>query len=129
MPYRRKDSPYWWVKYTDASGKRTYRSTGTTDQREAKALEAKWRLEAYQMRQWGVEPEHSFDELLVRYLKAVWNEVRSPERMGCAVKRLKPFFTGKILERLRRSDISAYIEKRKADGVGPATINRELDLL
>lgn len=129
MPYRRKDSPYWWVKYTDASSKRTYRSTGTTDQREAKALEAKWRLEAYQMKQWDVQPEHSFDELLVRYIKAIWDEVRSPERMGYAVQRLKPFFTGKTMERLRRSDVSAYIEKRKADGVGPATINRELDLL
>src|SRR5213594_1006287 len=62
MAYRRKDSPYWWVKYTDASGKRTDRSTGTTDRREAQALEAKWRLEAHQMRQWGVQPEHTFDE-------------------------------------------------------------------
>ncbi len=34
--YRRKDSPYWWVKYTDASGKRTDRSTGTTDRRKHK---------------------------------------------------------------------------------------------
>lgn len=55
--------------------------------------------------------------------------MRSPERVGYAVKRLQPFFTGKVLERLRRADISAYIEKRKHEGVGPATINRELDML
>ena len=36
--------------------------------------------------------------------------------------------TGKTMKQLRCSDVSAYIEKRKADGVGPATINRELDL-
>ena len=129
MSYRRKDSPYWWVKYTDASGKRTDRSTGTTDRREAKALEAKWRLEAHQMKQWGVQPEHSFDELLVGYIKATRDEMRSPERVKYVVQRLMPFFTGRAMEGLRRSDISAYIEKRKADGVGPATINRELDLL
>ncbi len=81
------------------------------------------------MKQWGVQPEHSFDGLLVRYIKAIWDEVRSPERMKYAVQRLMPFFTGRMMERLRRSDVSAYIEKRKADGVGPATINRELDLL
>ena len=81
------------------------------------------------MKQWGVEPEHSFDDLLVRYIKAIWNEIRSPERMKYAVQRLMPYFTGRVMERLRRSDVSAYIEKRKADGVGPATINRELDLL
>jgi len=77
MPYRRKDSPYWWVKYTDASGKGTYRSTGTTSRREAQALEAKWRLEAHQMRHWGVQPEHTFDELMVAYLKATSDTMRS----------------------------------------------------
>jgi len=129
MPYRRKDSPYWWVKYTDAAGKPTYRTTGTTDRREAEALEAKWRLEAYRQKQWGIQPEHSFEELMVRYISATSDEMRSPERVGYAVKRLQPFFEGRMMERLRRSDISVYIEQRKASGVGPATINRELDTL
>jgi len=111
MAYRRKDSPYWWVKYTDASGKRTDRSTGTTDRREAQALEAKWRLEAHQMRQWGVQPEHTFDELMVAYLKATSDTMRDPERATYAIQRLRPFFTGRVMERLRRSDVSAYIEK------------------
>ncbi len=129
MPYRRKNSPYWWVKYTDASGKPTYRSTGTSDRKEADALEAKWRLETYRLKQWGIQPEHTFDELMVRYIESTRDEMRSPERVGYAVKRLQPIFTGKIMERLRRSDISVYIEKRKADKVRPATINRELDML
>lgn len=130
MPYRRKDSPYWWVKYTRAPGEKpTYRSTGTTDRREAEALEAKWRLEAYQQRQWGIQPEHTFEEMMVRYITATRDEMRSPERVGYAIKRLQTFFEGKTMERLRRSDISAYIEQRKASGVGPATINRELDTL
>ena len=38
-------------------------------------------------------------------------------------------FSGRVIERLRRADVSAYIEKRKAEGVGPYTVNRELDLL
>lgn len=129
MPYRRKDSPYWWIKYTDASGKPAYESTGTTDRKEAEALEAKRRLEVHQQKKWGIQPEHTFDELMVRYIQATRDEMRSPERVGYAVKRLQPFFTGKVLERLRRADISGYIEKRKREGVGPATINRELDML
>jgi hypothetical protein len=130
MPYRRRDSPFWWVKFTRARGEEpTYRSTGTTDRKEAEALEAKWRLEAYQEEKWGIQPEHSFEELMVRYINATRDEMRSPERVGYAVKRLQPFFEGKLVERLRRSDISAYIEQRKASGVGPATINRELDTL
>ena len=129
MPYRRKDSPFWWVKYTDASGKPTYRSTGTNDRKEAEALEAKWRLEVYQQKQWGVQPEHTFDEMMVAYINAKRNEMRSPERVAYAVKRLQPFFAGHVMERLKRADISGYIEKRKAENVGPATINRELDVL
>jgi hypothetical protein len=42
MPYKRDDSPVWWVSFTDPSGKRIRRSTGTTDRKEAEALEAKW---------------------------------------------------------------------------------------
>lgn len=129
MPYRRKDSPYWWVKYTDASGKPTYRSTGTTDSGEAKALEAKWRLEAYQQRQWGVQPEHTFDEMMIVFINAKRDEWRSLERVKYGVQRLQPHFSGIPAEKIRRSNVAGYIEKRKSDGVAARTINRELDLL
>lgn len=129
MAYRRKDSPYWWIKYTDASGKTAYESAGTADRKEAEAFEAKRRLEVHQQRKWGIQPEHTFDELMVRYLEATNDEVRSPERTAFAVKRLQPYFTGMVLERLKRAGISGYIEVRKRAGVGPATINRELDML
>lgn len=129
MPYRRKDSPFWWVKFTDASGKQTYRSTRTDDSKEAEALEAKWRLEAYQEQQWGVQPEHTFDEMMIAFINAKRDEWRSLERVKYAGQRLQPHFTGKPVERIRRSDVATYIGKRKADGVAARTINRELDLL
>ena len=42
------------------------------------------------MKHWGIQPEHPFDELLmVRYLKATSDELRSPERAkyGWAIHR------------------------------------------
>ncbi len=129
MPYQREDSPVWWVSYTNASGKRVRRTTGTTDRKEAEALEAKWKLEAYQSRQWDKQPSRTFDELMLNYLKATQGEKRSPERDLNSTKRLKPFFTGRELATLKRSDVRAYIDKRKADGVQPGTINREIGLL
>jgi hypothetical protein len=42
MPYKRDDSPVWWVSFTEPSGKRIRRSIGTTDRKEAEALEWKW---------------------------------------------------------------------------------------
>lgn len=129
MPYQREDSPVWWVSYTNASGKRVRRTTGTTDRKEAEALEAKWKLEAHQLRQWDKQPSRTFDELMLAYLQATQGEKRDPERDLISVKRLKPFFTGRDLGTLKRSDVRAYIEKRKADGVQPGTINREIGLL
>lgn len=128
MPYQRKDSPVWWVSYTDASGKRVRRSTGTTDHREADALKSKWKLEAYQSKNWDQQPSRTFDELMLAYLNAT-NDKRSHDRDLNSTKRLKPFFTGRELGSLKRPDIRAYIEKRKVEGAKPATINREIGLL
>ena len=65
---------------------------------------------------------------MVRYLKATSDELRSPERAKYAIQWLMTSFSGRMIE-LRRADISAYIEMRKAAGVGPYTVSRELDLL
>lgn len=129
MPYRRKDSPIWWVSFTDASGKRVRRATGTEDRREAEALEAKWKLEAHHVRHWDVQPERSFDELMLNYLKSAQGEKRRPERDIYTLRKLKPYFTGKNLNTLKRADVRGYIDQRKSEGVQNATINRELGLL
>lgn len=127
MPYRRDDSPIWWVSYTDASGRRIRRTTGTSNKREAQALEAKWKHEAHQVSQWGMEPSHTFEDLMLAYLPAVEGEINLAP-VGFAIKRLKGMFAGRVLEKIKRADISAYIAKRKGDGISNATINRELDV-
>lgn len=81
------------------------------------------------MKHWGRKPTHTFEQLMVAHYNAVSGDLRSPERILSAIRRLKPFFEGKVVEELRRSDIALYIEKRKADGISNATINRELDVL
>jgi len=53
MPYRRKDSPVWWASLSGPSDQRIRRTTGTSDRKEALALEAKWKLEAYRLHRWG----------------------------------------------------------------------------
>ena len=93
MPYKRKDSPLWWVSFTDPSGKRVRRSTGTTDRKEAAALEAKWKLEAFKAQQWNEQPDHSFDEMMLGYLKTVSQEKRSARRELDAARHLYAYFT------------------------------------
>lgn len=129
MPYRRKDSPFWWVSFTDASGKKSQRSTGTTERREADAIEAKCKLEVHRVKTWGEEPSRYFDEMMMRYLQSKQGENRSLERDISTVKRLKSYFGGRDVNRLERCDVMAYIQTRKDQGVKAGTINRELGML
>lgn len=69
MLFKRTASPFWYVRYRDASGNRVKRSTGATDRQEAAELEAKWRLEARQERLWGTQPAYTLDEMMLRYLR------------------------------------------------------------
>ena len=128
MPYKRKDSPIWWVSYTDASGKRVRRSTETTDRKEAEALKAKWKLEAYKVKQWDATPDVSFEDLMVAYLNATKLK-RSHERDLHSTKRLREVFAGRSMHQLKGSDIESYKIHRCAQGAEPATINKELGLL
>jgi integrase len=129
MVYRRQDSPLYWGSFTDASGARIRRSTGTANRREAEALEAKWKLEAHQAKQWGAEPSRTYDELMLAYINVTKGVKRSAKRDATSLRNLTPFFTGRDLLTLKRSDIREYVQNRLADGVSNATINRELCLL
>ncbi|MDP7569929.1 MAG: hypothetical protein QF677_08450, partial [Arenicellales bacterium] len=97
MPYKRKTSLYWWSSFIDADGKRVRRSLGTTDRKEAEVLEAKWKSEAFQRQAWDVEPDHTFEELMLGYLNASASDKRSAKTDRQRTKSLKRFFAGKVV--------------------------------
>ena len=129
MPYKRKDSPIWWVSYANQSGQRVRRSTGTTDRKEADALEAKWKLETYRQQQWEEQPPRPFDELMLGYLTATAEEKRSADKDRMRTRHLRRHFGGRVMNTLQPIDVREYIASRKGDGVRNATINREIALL
>lgn len=126
MPYRRKDSPIWWVSFTDASGRRVRRSTGTAERKEAEALESKWRLEAYREKQWGEQPVKTFDDVILAYLE---NSRHQTPRTLATAKHLYDAFSGFQMEKLTVQDVRGYIRRREREGVKPSTINKELGML
>lgn len=125
MPHKRKDSPFWWISFTDASGERVRESSGTADRREAKALEAKRRLDAHQQKVWGAEPARYFDDLMLRYLTETEGK-KSHDRDLSSAKRLYPHFSGKIIQEIAADDVSNYKQARRKDGVKDGTIIKEL---
>jgi integrase len=127
--YKRGDSPYWWVSYVDENGKRIRKSTGTASQKEAKALLAKWRIEAHRIKRWGDCPIRTFDELMLRYIKATEKIKRDPTRDRCSLKHLYPVFSGQDLNRFTQVDVRRYVSARKEAGAAASTINKEVGLL
>lgn len=128
MPYKRENSAVWYASYTDAGGNRVRRSTQTTNRKEAEALEAKWKLEAYRTRQWDEQPERTFDELMLRYLEEVSVKKRSAERDRYSVKQLYSVFSGVSLDQVTADMVSGYKAKRSGEGVTDSTIAKELRL-
>ena len=127
--FKKPNSKYWYADFTDASGRRVKRSTRTVERKEAQALLAKWKLEAHRQVMWGDEPPRLYDDLMLRYLQGPSTEKRAPERDRHAAKKLMPFFQGKVLNELGAAEIQAYIDRRRGQGVAPATVNKELNLL
>jgi len=134
--FARQDSPFWWASFTDGRGKPARRSTGVRREEDpsglkAKSIRAQWILEVEQERQQGPRPKvqgHTFDELMLAYLGQVTPTKRSPDRDKWSAKQLFPIFTGRLLETLGVADARSYTAKRTEDGVGPATINKEVGL-
>ncbi len=112
MLFKRAGSPCWYVSFSDAGGRRVKRTTGTTDRREAKELEGKWRLDSRQERLWGIQPRRTFDQMMLRYLQETQDSKRSAERDAWTVKRLQPYFSGRVLNDLKRSDVRGYVALR-----------------
>ena len=67
--FKRKDSPYWWVKITPRSGPAIQRSTGTADKVAAQEYHDKLKASLWEQERLGVKPKHSWREAVVRWLE------------------------------------------------------------
>lgn len=129
--FERPDSPYYWVSFIDASGQRVRSSTGirksAEGRKEAEALLARWRLEAHQERQWGREPERTFDELMVGWLQEN-SRNRNAANDISTTRTLRKFFTGVVLNTMGAAKVNQYITTRREAGISDSRIRRELAL-
>ena len=119
MPYKRKDSPHWWISWTDSAGKQSCRSSGTTDHRKARRLEAEVRARAQQEAA-GVA-SWTFDQVALAYL-----ESKPTHRAAWAVRALSQRFSGRAIADITPQELADY---KTARGVSMGTLKRELGVL
>lgn len=127
--YQRPDSKQYWASFIDGRGKRTRRSTGTANRKEAEALLAKWKLEAHQEKHWDAPVPVTFEEVMVAFLQATATVKRSHRDDKLHTRQWKTSLEGWDMRTLTPRDIRAHVNRRLEDGVSNATINRELSLL
>jgi integrase len=125
MPYRKKNSPNWWISYTDATGLRVRCSSGTTEHALAKALEQRYRAHSFSARRKANGVGVSFDTILAEYLN---QPGRLHKRSRSTARALAAFFGGHSIFDISRAAISGYIDHRRNLGIADSTIKRELTL-
>jgi integrase len=127
--YRRKDSPYWWVKLPPIRGESRplQQSTGTTDKRQAQQVHSQLEVARWNQDRLGVKPRHTWEEAVVRWLleskhKATHNDDKAKLRW------LDPYLGGKDLNDIDRTLIDRIkFDREKLATAG--TTNRYLALI
>lgn len=126
--YRRPNSRFWWIATTLPNGQRLRQSAGTEDREAAEALLAKIKLEAYRERHFGIKPERSWQEAVVRYL-AVKSMLRSFGDVQRICRMLDPYLGSLTLSQINGDVIWSVIQGELKKGNKPATVNRYLALI
>ena len=124
------DGKIWYASYTDASGRRVRRTTGTKLKTEAVSLRNKWVTEIWNQTVRGIQPDQSFEQVMILYLRATAKVKRSSKTDVQRVKALYDFFPdGLLMNTLCSQDVRNYIADRQAKGIANKSINKELSLL
>ena len=126
--YRRKKSRFWWIATTLPNGKRIRQSSGTEIRKDAEALLAKIRLEAFREHHFDIKPQRSWQEAVVRYLLIKAN-LRSIKDVRRICYKLDPYLGRLMLEQITGDVIWSIIQGELGKGNKPATVNRYLALI
>ena len=65
--FKRKGSPYWWVRFIH-NGKRIQKSSGTGDRQQAQEYHDKLKSSLWDQERLGIKPSRTWNEAVVRYL-------------------------------------------------------------
>lgn len=120
----------WWMSFT-YEGRQVRKSTETSDKRLAEAILGKVKVQIVEGKYFDKPKEDpkTFLELMERYLREHASRRTHYRRYVNMVNNLKAFFGDPKLHQVTPKMIVAFKNKRYADGVMPATINRELAML
>ena len=127
--YRRKDSPYWWVKLSPIRGESgpLQVSTGTTEKRKASEFHDKLKAQRWEQEKLGVKPRRTWEDAALKFLDETTHK-RSQSKDKGILRWLDPLFGGKYLDEIDRQIIDHVKASRLEVGTA-STANRYLALI
>ena len=126
--YRRRKSRFWWIAATLPNGQRVRQSAGTEDRKEAEALLAKLKVEAFKAAHFGIKPQRSWQEAVVRYLSSK-SHLRSFKDVRQICRSLDRYLGPLALQAITGDVIWRITQGELKRGNRPATVNRYLSLV
>lgn len=126
--YRRPDSSCWWINTTLPNGQRIRQSAGTESREDAEALLAKLKLDAYRGHHFGIKPQRSWQEAVIRYLE-LKRGLRSISDVQRVLRFLDPYLGKAMLDQINGDMVWKIVQGEFKKGNKPATVNRYLSVL
>lgn len=126
--YQRGTSSMWWMDFTGPDGKRVKRSTKTSNKQLAAKVEAKVKLDVFNLHQMGVAPDRLFKDAVDYYIEVKHNNrtIREYEKQ---LAWWQEQFKDVLLQQIDEDKIVGAIHRKRNEGATNATCNRYLAVL
>ena len=127
--YRRKDSPYWWIKLPAIRGERgpLQASSGTANKRKAQQVHDQLKAQRWEQDKLGAKPRRTWHEATVKFIEETAHK-RSQSKDIAILRWLDPWTGGKYLDEVDRALIDEVKAARLKVG-SESTANRYLALI
>jgi len=127
--YKRKDSKFWWVKFSPIKGelKPFVQSTRTDNKRKAQQYHDKLQTQRWDQERLGVKPRRTWDEAAEKFLQETSHK-RTHQWDESMLRWFQPHLGGKDLVDINR-DLLDQVKAKRSKGVRPGTVNRYMALV
>ena len=125
--YKRKDSPFWWVKISIGGQPPIQCSTGTSDKIEAQELHDTLKAQLWEQKRLGVKPSRSWQDAVVKWLSETSDKATHNEDKAKLV--WLNTYLGKLMLDEINVNVVDKIRSAKLKEASKATVNRYLALV